>query len=42
MKHNDRSGTAPLAAVLVFCILFSLFGGLFPLWLPPKKNCSNS
>lgn len=29
MKHNDRSGTAPLAAVLVFCILFSLFGGLF-------------
>ena len=29
MKHNDRSGTAPLAAVLVFCILFALFGGLF-------------
>ena len=29
MKQNLRNGTARLAAVLVFCTLFALFGGLF-------------
>lgn len=30
MKHKTFNGTVKLAAVLVFCTLFSLFGGIFP------------
>ena len=38
MKHKAFNGTAKLAAVLVFCTLFSLFGGIFPAFATTQQD----
>ena len=38
MKQNPFNGTARLAAVLVFCTLFSLFGGIFPAFATTQQD----
>lgn len=38
MKQNPFNGTARLAAVLVFCTLFSLFGGVFAAFAATKED----